>query len=255
MDLLQYIKVDNQSGESFLGAKMNTGFEQSMVLPIGLNETQEFLQHKYQSIPIEKTYTVNATKLGYRDRQQDKLNVLMHYPLYNDRLHHLGKQLLPAGKFRIYQQDKQGTRVFVGEDRIQSIAKETSHSLYIGQARDIVVKRVIERNTRQKINGNLYNIEVVLKYEIENFKDQAVDLVIEEHIPTLLNTVFHSRQRSDEVIEWQIGDETSFSGKPIKKLTSSNKIAYKIHLPARQKGQKKAIKWVKKLHIIFNNEW
>lgn len=261
MDMMQYIKINNQSGESFLNADMNTGSGKNIVLPMELNETQEYLQQKYNAVPIDKTYTVNASELGYRNRAEDKLNVLMHYHLHNDTQHNLGKQSLAPGKFRIYQQDKQGTSVFVGEDWGQYIATEDEAKLFIGQARDIVVKRIIERKKRQRINGNLYNIDALVKYEIENFKDKPVKLIIEESLPFLRNEVFPSRHRIsregapyDSIIEWQVGDDTSFTGKPLKKQTSSEKIAYQITLPARN-DQAKVVKLVKKLNINFKNEW
>jgi len=261
MGLMQYIKINNQSGELFNEARINLGLKSNGLksnthLPIGLNETQEFLSQEFKSIPINKTYTVNASELGYRDRAQDKLNVLMHYKIQNDEAHKLGTEGLAPGKFRIYQQDKEGTSVFVGEDWGKYTSIEGESQLFIGEARDIVVKRIIERKKRQRINGNLYNIDAVVKYEVENFKDKAVNLIIEESIPSLRNEVFSSRQRGsyNDVIEWEVGDDTSFSGKPLKKQSSSQKIAYQISLPAR-KGQEKIVKLEKKLNITFKNEW
>ena len=256
MDFSQYIKVNNQSGEEFLDADMNTGSGKNIALPLGLNETQEFLNHSYTAVPIDKTYTVNASELGYRDRAQDKLNVLMHYHIHNDNAHNLGKHSLAPGKFRIYQQDKKGTSVFVGEDWGKYTARDDEAKLYIGQARDIVVKRIIERKKRQRIDGNLYNIDVLVKYEIENFKDKPVTLTIEESLLHLRNEVFPPVNRSsrNNQIEWAVGTDTSFKEKPLKKLTSGQKIAYQVTLPARS-GTEKQIKLEKKLHINFKNEW
>ena len=255
MDLMQYIKVNNQSGESFHDADMNTGSGNPLVLPMGLDETQEFLNQSYNAVAIDKTYTVNASKFGYRNRAQDKLNVFMHYQLHNDKQHNLGKHSLAPGKFRIYQQDKKGTSVFVGEDWGKFTAKEDETSLFIGQARDIVVKRVIERKKRQRINGNLYNIDVVVKYEIENFKDKPVNLIIEESVTHLRNEVFSANASYREGnIEWEIGDDTSFSKKPLKKHTTGKKIAYQITLAARTDAGK-VVKLEKKLNINFKNEW
>ncbi len=256
MAMMQYIKINNQSGESYVNARINTGSDKTISLPVGLNETQEFLNQKYTAVPIEKTYTVNASELGYRNRAQDKLNVLMHYRLNNDAAHNLGKIALPAGKFRIYQQDKNATSVFTGEDWGKYTPIKAESSLFIGQAQDISVKRTIERKKRQRINGNLYAIDAVVKYEIENFKDQAVTLIIEESIPQLRNEVFPVRRNYDErdVIEWQVGDATTFTGKPLKKSLSADKIAYQIVLPPRN-AQEKVVKLEKQLNINFNNEW
>jgi hypothetical protein len=253
MTIAQYIKVRNQSGEEFLNASMNTGREQSINLPMGMNETQEFLTNEFVDIPIEKTYQVNAAELGYRNRAQDKLNVLMHYQIYNDAQHNLGKEAMPAGKFRIFQRDSQGTLVFIGEDWGEYTPKDDEQKLFVGQARDIVVKRLIDRKKRQRINGNLYNIDALVKYEIENFKDKPVTLIIEESIPHLLNEVFSSRH-SGRAIEWQVGKETTFKDKPLKKYTSGNTIAYQLILPARS-GSEKVVKLEQKLNINFKNEW
>ena len=255
MELSKFIKVINQSGEEFLNADMNTGGDKSFALPMGLNETQEFLNQRYPNVAIEKDYTINAAELGYRNRAQDKLNVLMHYHIINDKHHNLGKEPLEPGKFRIYQKDKGGSSVFVGEDWGQYTARDDEQKLFIGQARDIVVKRIIERKKRHRINGNLYNIDAVVKYEIQNFKDKPVTLTVEESIPHLRNEVFSGgRSLPEHGIEWQVGKDTNFKGTPLKKLTSSQKIAYQVTLPARS-GTEEVAKLEKKLNIEFKNEW
>lgn len=252
MQLTQYINVNNQSGESFDNAKMNTGLDEILSLPIALSESQQFINQNYNKVKIEKTYTVNAAQYSYRDRAQKKLNVMMHYQIHNDKQHNLGKQSLPSGKYRIYQQDKKGTSVFIGEDWGQYTARDDKTELFIGQARDIVVKRLIERKKRQRISGNLYNLDVLLSYEIENFKDTPVTLIIEESLPALRNEISISRRSN--ALEWSVGDETSFTGKALKKRTNSEKIAYQITLPARSDSGKQ-VKLSKTLNINFKNEW
>ncbi len=252
MELVQYIKVDNQSGESFNKAQMNTGLDKVVTLPMAINETQQFINNNYKNVAIEKTYTVNASKLGYRDRTQDTLNVLMHYQIHNDKAHNMGAQSLVSGKYRLYQQDKEGTAVFIGEDWGEYTAIDDKTELFIGQARDIVVKRVIERKKRQRINGNLYNLDVLLSYEIENFKDKPVTLIIEESLPYLNNETL--RASSESGLEWEIGSDTTLLGKAMKQRTNSKTIAYQISLPARTEATKK-IKLTKKLNINFKNQW
>ncbi|MBE9526719.1 MAG: hypothetical protein IME94_07060, partial [Proteobacteria bacterium] len=263
MNLKQYIQVINQSGEEFIDAAMNTGSDKIQILPIGINETQEFLNHQYEGIPVEKTYTVNAAQLGYRDRAQDKLNVLMHYQLHNDAEHELGKHSLAPGKVRIYQQDKTGGQVFMGEDWGKYTARGDKQQLYIGQARDIVVKRVIERKNQRHINGNLKDIDILLKYEIENFKEDEVTLIIEESLVHLRNEVLPQRSQQ-QAIEWNIGQDTNFRSAPIKERTNSQSIAYAVTLPGRQAAGEKltdtndsenVLKLEKKLNINLKNEW
>lgn len=250
MELFQYIRVNNQSGEQFLNAGLNTGNARPVQLSVGLNETQEYLNQQFSSVPVEKTLTVNASAMGFRDRSQDKLNVLMHYRLHNDASHKLGKSPLAAGKYRIYQQDKQGGSVFIGEDQGQYTAVDDSQKLFIGKARDVVVRRIIERKKRKEINGNLYNMDVLVKYEIENFKDTPVTLTIEESLAYLKQE--SGLYDSQSFIEWQIGKDTSFKTGPLKDETSADKVVYEIILPAKSKTGK-PIKVQPRLNILFNN--
>lgn len=55
-------------------------------------------------------------EFGYLDRAQDKLNVPMHYVVKNAG-GELGKEPLPEGKARIFQDDGKGGAAFLGEDR------------------------------------------------------------------------------------------------------------------------------------------
>lgn len=81
------------------------------------------------------------------------------------------------------------------EDWGQYTAQGDKQQLYIGQARNIVVKRIIERKNQQHINGNLKNIDMLIKYEIENFKEDAVTLIIEEYLLHLRNEVLPQRSQ------------------------------------------------------------
>ena len=55
--------------------------------------------------------------------------------------------------------------------------------LYVGTAQDIVVKRTIEKNEQApRRRQPLRYREVVLKFEIENFKDKAVTLDVSESV-------------------------------------------------------------------------
>lgn len=258
MNLNQYIQIINQSGEQYREAVMNTGTGNRHTLSLGINETQEFLNHGYEAIPVNKIYSVNAAELGYRDRAQDKLNVLMHYQLHNDVDHNMGIHPLAPGKVRIYQQDKQGRQVFMGEDWGKYTARGNKDQLYIGQARDIVVKRIIERKNQQHINGNLKDIDILVKYEIENFKEEAVTLIIEESLIHLRNEVLPQRSQH-QLLEWVIAKDTNFNNAPIKERTNSQNIAYAVFLPGRkvseQSEMKSVLKLEKKLNINLKNEW
>ncbi len=71
--------------------------------------------------------------------------------------------------------------------------------LYLGQAKDVVVKRTIARRNTERVLGNLYNYDVMVKYEIENFKDQSVVLDLGESIVALRREILRNNGRD---MEW-----------------------------------------------------
>ena len=82
-----------------------------------------------------------------------------------------------------------GQTAFLGEDWGRFTPIDDEMKLYLGVAQDIVVKRTIEKNERKHVGGNLYHQEVILKYEIENFKDQAVTLDVVENLRHVRNEI------------------------------------------------------------------
>ena len=166
-------------------------------------------------MPIQKTYTCNPQEFDYLDRAQNKLRVPMHYVLKNDKAHHLGKAPLPYGKVRIFidgaGENAQAATAFLGEDWGKFTPMDDEMRLYLGVAQDIVVKRTIDKNETKRVAGNLFNHEVVVKYEIENFKDQPVTLDVVENLRHIRNEV---RGDTGRDVDWELGDDTTFEGGP-----------------------------------------
>jgi hypothetical protein len=106
--------------------------------------------------------------------------------------------------------------------------------LYLGVAQDIVVKRMIERNESRRIAGNLYDREMIVKYEIENFKDKPVTLDVRENLRAIRN-----QQRG--------GDQDA-------EKSTHDHLVFHANLPARA-ADGKAEKIVHKLHFVLKNEW
>lgn len=251
LDLRQYIRVRNLANEAFGSTGLWAGFGGHFLKPIGLNETKEMLMERFERVPIRKTYTCNPAEFDYLDRRQNKLRVPMHYVLTNSREHGLGGAALPFGKVRIFQDDGRGATAFVGEDWGRFTPVDDEMKLYLGVAQDIVVKRTIERNQRVRVAGNLYNVEVILKYEIENFKNQPVTLDVVESLPLVRREVWNDTGRD---VEWELGDQTTFVGGPDPKQTTFDTVMFHADLPARDRAGQ-AEKIVHKLHLIIKNEW
>lgn len=254
LDLAQYLRVRNLANEEFDETGVWAGFGERFMKPIGLNETKEMLMERFRKVPIRKTYTCNPQEFDYLDRSQNKLRVPMHYVLTNDEDHGLGAAALPYGKVRIFiagaGENAAANTAFLGEDWGQFTPKDDEMRLYLGVAQDIVVKRTIAKNETRRIAGNLFDYEIVVQYEIENFKNQPVTLDVVESVPFVRSEV---RGDTGREVQWRLGSETTFSGDPDPEHTTFEKLLYHVKLPAAADG--KAEKVTHKLHLILQNEW
>jgi hypothetical protein len=250
--LAEYMRLQNLANEQFSSTKLLAGYGKTFLKPIGINETKEMLVQKFEDVPIRKTYTCSVAEFGYLDQPQNKLRVPMHYVLKNDKTNQLGVHPLPYGKVRIFIDSGGATgTAFLGEDWGAFTPIDDEMKLYLGVAQDIVVKRTIEKNERKHVSGNLFHHEVILKYEIENFKDQAVTLDVVENLRHLRNEI---RGDSGRDVEWELGQETTFPQGPDKDRSTFEQLVFHADLPARAMDGK-AEKVTHKLHVVIKNEW
>ena len=251
LTLRQYIHLHNNANEEFGSAGMWAGFGERFERPIGINETKRLLSAKFTKVPIRKTYTADLAGFGYLDRAKKQLRVPMHYVLKNDEANGLGRFPLQPGKVRIFQDDGHGTSAFLGEDLGGFTPRDDEMKLFLGQAKDIVVKRTIDRRNKVRVQGNLYDYDVIVKYEIENFKDQEVVLDLAESMSALRREVFRDTGRD---IEWEFGDEGTLKRMRDTEKSTAEKVVFNVPLPPRGADQK-AVKQVHKLHVVIRNEW
>ena len=249
--LSQYIRLHNLANEEFADAGLWAGFGNHFNRPIGINETKQLLSAKFTGVPIQKTYTCDPVAFDYLDRGKNQLRVPMHYVIKNDEEHQLGQFPLMPGKARIFQDDGKGGTAFVGEDWGRFTPIDDEMKLYLGLARDIVVKRTIERNEQQRRSGNLYNRDVVIKYEIENFKDSPAVLDVSESLRHIRNEV---RGDSKRDVDWELGKETTFRDTQNTEKGTFDKVIFRIPLPPRAEDGS-AEKVIHKLHVLIKNEW
>lgn len=255
LDLSQYMRLKNLANEAFRDTSLFAGFGPQFQKPIGLNETKEVLVEKFDQVPIEKTYTCNPQEFDYLDRGQNKLRVPMHYVIKNDDKHHLGKAALPYGKVRIFiagaGDNAEASTAFLGEDWGKFTPKDDEMRLYLGVAQDVVVKRTIEKSEMKHVTGNLYNHEVVLKYEIENFKKEPVTLDVAENLTYVRNEV---RGNTNREVDYELGNDTTFEGGPDRERSTADQLLFHAKLPAAD-ANGKAQKTTHKLHLTLKNEW
>jgi len=253
LSLSQYMRLQNFANEEFGSTGLWAGFGKEFLRPIGINETKEMLMTKFADVPVRKTYTCDPQEFGWLDQPQNKLRVPMHYVLKNDKANHLGNAALPYGKVRIFIEGNgpEKATTFLGEDWGKFTPIDDEMKLYLGVAQDMVVKRTIDRNNTTRIAGNLFNQEVIIKYEIENFKDKPVTLDISENVRAIRNEVRHDSGRD---VQFDLGNETTFAGGPDAQKSTFEKLLFHVQLPARDKDGK-AEKITQKLHLTLKNEW
>jgi hypothetical protein len=255
LTLSQYMRLKNLANETFRDTGLWAGFGPEFHKPVGLNETKEMLVEKVDAIPIQKAYTCNPQEFDYLDRPQNKLRVPMHYVIKNDAAHKLGKATLPYGKVRIFieggGENGAAASAFLGEDWGKFTPKDDEMRLYLGVAQDIVVKRTIEKRETQPVAGNLFNHDVVLKYEVENFKKEPVTLDVVESARYIRNEV---RGDTGREVDWQLMPDTTFQGGPDTERSTADQLVFHAKLPAAD-ANGKAEKVVHKLHLTLKNEW
>ncbi len=253
LTLSQYLRVQNFAGEAYNDTEIYAGLGETFMKPLGANETKEMLVTRVEDVPITKTYTTNLHIFGWLDPAQNKVRVRTHYRLHNDADHNLGEDALPHGKVRIFQKDspdEDATTAFLGEDWGDYTPVGNAMDLYLGVAQDIVVKRTVDQRDDTRVAGELYHRSVTLKYEIENFKDQAVTLNLAEQIEPLRQELgLQTRQPA----EWIIGDATTLPGEPVEADTDQSHVTYTLDLPAREGDA--AEKQTVFLQIVFKNQW
>jgi len=250
--LRNYLGLANFSGEEFGDSGIWAGFGSHFLRQIGMNEAKELLMWKFPAVPIHKTFTFNWWTGKNVPNEPDERYVEMRYVLTNDEKHKLGAFPLQYGKVRIFQKDGHGGEAFIGEDWGHFTAIDDEMKLYLGLARDVVVRRKIADNRRNNVNGNLYHQEVALEYKVENFKTDAVVLDIEEDVQNLRDTLCGGKDHQPQV---DITTEGTTIPKDQIEWKDSRTVVFHVPLKAAPAGEAKAEALTVKVHLFLRNEW
>ncbi len=253
LTLRNYLQLRNYSGEDFGAAGVWAGFGRRFRKLVGQQEEIKMLLQRFERVPIDKTFTFDWYAHGRLNPDKPLCSrVLMHYKLINDRKNNLGAFPLQPGKVRIFIKDGRGGEVFLGEDWAKLTPLDGKMKLYLGQSRDIVCRRLIESNIRHRVRGNLRHQEIVIRYEIENFKDKACTLDIVEQMNRVASQ-YGGSPHGDA--EWVLGEKTA---KEIAFEYERGRATpvLKVKLPARPKDKdEKVTKTIVRFHFTVRNLW
>jgi len=252
LELREFIQLRNYSGEDFGNVGVWMGYGDRLLDPrsVGQQEDIKMLLYRFDKVPITKTYTFDWYRFGKLNKDKPNCSkVLMHYELLNDKANGLGKVPLEPGKVRIYITDRRGGQAFLGEDWGKLTPIGSKMRLYVGQARDIVCKRMIEFTERRRVRGNLYDVDVGIRYEIENFKPQAVRIDMIEQINRVADQLYRNARHGHA--EWERQRRTS------KEITFSYPYGgaspvLSVNLPARPKDDPERPTQVTKTIVRFD---
>jgi hypothetical protein len=112
--------------------------------------------------------------MQYREKiPKQPVNVYIQFK--NSKDNHLGMPL-PAGIMRLYKEDEDGSRQFIGEDKIQHTPKDEDVRLKIGEAFDVVAERI--QSDYKQITTRLH--ESAWEITLRNHKDKDVTVGIVE---------------------------------------------------------------------------
>jgi hypothetical protein len=250
LTLWQYVQLHNLTPEDFGESGMSFGFGDRLTRPIGRNETRKILAARFDGVKVRKTYTADIAAFGMLDPAKQQLRIPMHYVLENQVDQGLGRFPLERGKVRIFQADGNGNTAFLGEDWGQFAAKDDEWRLSVGIAKDVVVTRIVERRERKPTMGPLGDFDVIVKYEIENFKDTPVVVDIIESMPALRAEIVGNGNLAPQ---WEIGTEGTMREYDREK-SNLERVLFRVEAPPRGADQK-AVKRIERLHVLFRNEW
>jgi hypothetical protein len=251
--LKKYLQVRNYSGEEFGDSGVWAGFGPKFQKEIGQQEDIKILMAKFAKVPISKTFTFDWYTYGALNADKPYASrILMHYELVNDEDNSMGQFPLQPGKVRIFIEDGRGGEAFLGEDWAKLTPLDDKMKLYLGESRDIVCTRTIESNHRTVIRGNLFNQEVVVKYEIENFKDKDATLRIDEQLNRLAQEL-GCNPHGD--VEWTRGGKTSDEFTFEYERGGATPSLF-VDIPARPTDPDEAVeKTTVYFHVIMKNLW
>jgi hypothetical protein len=237
MTLRNYLRLMNHSGEDLTDAEVALGYGSAFKKTIAHEEVLEMLSERVEALPIKKVLMWDSATLPWDpEYQKNTVGIPLNYVLTNDKPHKLGTHTLLPGKVRIFiktkeQPAKEGEQpgegvAFTGEDWAQLTPVDREMKLFIGQSRDVKVTQRRTKDERMNLRRNTSNQDVlwdkdeIYKIEIENFKKEAVNLMIVEHVPGYWKMVENSHAK-----EFKKKDAFTFE--------------YNLTLPAESTGEKK----------------
>jgi hypothetical protein len=147
---------------------------------IGNNQTKQIKLMEAHGLDVETEYVTAPSGIQYFGRADNdggtvKQPVAAFLTFKNSKDNNLGNPL-PGGTIRIYTADANGSRQFIGEDRIEHTPEDEEIRLRTGEAFDIVVERTQVRFTERGANQH----ETEWMISVRNRKNEDITVGVRE---------------------------------------------------------------------------
>ncbi len=208
LDISGWASINNQSGKRYTDATLkliageinranaNTRgrraekvmYSTSMDVSAGFEE-KSFFEYRMYTLPRKATLADKENKqislfepaqtkaekifLYKPDINPKKVEVALKFT--NSKEFGLGMPL-PAGRFRLFKADDDGSKILLGEDRIDHTPKDEDVTIKVGYAFDLTAEQKMLNQKRISSNTNEQEFEILLK----NHKDEDVTIVVEK---------------------------------------------------------------------------
>lgn len=189
LDLEGYLVLRNFSGEDFESARVALDEGAPFTGKISHEETRQLHFLSLKGVPLRKTFTWDSRRLPWEPKRLDQnVGIPVHYVVRNDKSSGMGQSVLWGGKTRVFQDDGHGSTIFLGEDRVGLTPTGEEMKIYIGDSRDVSVtqRKTVDRRINPRPSAQrvvLYDTDEAVSAKVENFKELAVTVELEEHIP------------------------------------------------------------------------
>ncbi len=141
------------------------------------NQSKQVSLLEASKIKVEKEFMVQADQnyfWGNYGGQELKQPVNVYLKFKNSKENHMGMPL-PAGTMRLYKEDGQKSLQFIGEDAIKHTPKDEDVEIKVGEAFDVVAKRV-QMNFVQRSNY----FEMTWELTVRNHKEEDITVGFKE---------------------------------------------------------------------------
>lgn len=177
---------------------------------IAENQSKQVALLAASAVPVHKELLFRGADYYYRGShgalgQKLKADVFVEFA--NRESANLGMPL-PKGIVRVYKKDSGGNAQFVGEDRIDHTAKNSTVRLKLGQAFDVTADK--KQTDFKKLSTAVKDdsaYESAYEIVLHNGKDEAVTVSVQEPVPgdwTLLASSLPGKKVSSNLLAWQV---------------------------------------------------